>query len=679
MQTGWRKFRWRWIWFSCFLSLGLSLFGQEPQLPTTDAEITALISSTGESQAYPGANRVVVLDATITDVEASGLCHIRQQQIEKLLTDDAAAAYTRLRFDYDPASNMIDIQKVRIFRKNGQIETLAAATFLDLPQPQWGIIWGARMKIVPLPRLGAGDAIEYQWYKKGFMIAYLQEEDADARYIPPMRGHFYDTVIFESNLPIYLKYYQVNTIRNSPMQYEVYHGAVGSRVHFTEQQNLYKFWKARIPAFKSEPAAPGLSDLATKVVMTTVPDWPGKSRWFYVVNDQPWQVNPSIQESVFDWDAAIKQKVTEITRQARTDSEKVAAIVYWVAQEIRYFGITMGAGEGYTLHPGKMIFNDRCGVCKDKAGMAITMLRAAGFEAYPAMTMAGARVERVPADQFNHCVAAWKKKDGRYQMLDPTWVPFSMELWSSAESEQHYVIGTPAGAELMRTPLSPAENHTLEFQVASELKSNGDLAGTLTICGQNYSDQRLRRALVQAYRNYSRPVLIEQWLAELAPQARLTEFNLDYAQIFDLTKPLKLTIKFEIPKYAVKFGNRLRVVPVLARPMVTSGGFNPYLNAATLENRQQPLDLWCPRAFKYQETMALPAKFTISQKTDDLNITNEVGSLQTKLALENNKLVYQNTWKILPRNIEVEKYPQFKKIVASVLNLRNQAVWLTSK
>lgn len=53
----------------------------------------------------------------------------------------------------------------------------------------------------------------------------------------------------------------------------------------------------------------------------------------------------------------------------------------------------MGTGEGYTLHKGTMIFRDRSGVCKDKAGMLITMLRAAGFESYPAMTMAGSRID----------------------------------------------------------------------------------------------------------------------------------------------------------------------------------------------------------------------------------------------------------------------------------------------
>ena len=69
-------------------------------------------------------------------------------------------------------------------------------------------------------------------------------------------------------------------------------------------------------------------------------------------------------------------------------------------------------GEGFTLHKGEMTFNDRCGVCKDKAGMLITMLRAAGMKSYPAMTMAGSRIDYIPADQFNHCVTVVKLKDG---------------------------------------------------------------------------------------------------------------------------------------------------------------------------------------------------------------------------------------------------------------------------
>jgi transglutaminase-like putative cysteine protease len=660
--------------FSGLMSVS-TMFAQEPAIPATDAELKAFIKSAGTSKDFPEAAHLIALDVTIADVESTGLGHIQIRRVEKILTDAAATSFTRLRFDYDPASNVIDIQKVRILRADGKIENLDKTKYLDLPQPQWAIIWGARMKVFPLPRLFAGDAIEYEYYKKGFMIAYLGGEEDESRYIPPMRGHYYDTVPFESTIPIRLKYYQVMTVKNKPMQYEVYNGTVGSRYYFANDKNVYIFWKENSAPFKPEPSSPGLDDLITKVVMTTVEDWPAKSRWFYMANDEPWKINPSIKESVFSWDAAIKQKVDEITRNCKTDSEKVAAIVHWSAQEIRYFGITMGPGEGYTIHPGKTIFNDRCGVCKDKAGIAITMLRAAGFEAYPAMTMAGARVERVPADQFNHCVAAWKKQDGKFVMLDPTWVPYSMELWSSAESEQHYVIGTPEGEALMKTPLSPAENHTLELLVESQLKANGDVEGTLTLVGHEYSDQRVRRMMMGYPQNNWR-ALAEQWISAISPQAELVEFSVPYKAITDFSRPLQLVMKFKIQNYAQKVDNLMKVIPITFRPIITSGGLQPYLNAANLEKRNTPLDFWCPRAFKVRETMTLPGKFSLVDKPESVNIKNEVGTMRANLNLNKNQLIFSSDWKVVPRTVPAEKYTLFKSIVDAVKKLNNQVIWL---
>jgi transglutaminase-like putative cysteine protease len=152
--------------------------------------------------------------------------------------------------------------------------------------------------------------------------------------------------------------------------------------------------------------------------MATAMSWEAKSRWFFDVNSDQFEVTPAIQE-----------KVDEILKDqglTRADEERKAkALLHWVAQNIRYSGQTMGEGEGFTLHTGDMIFEQRSGVCKDIAGMLVTMMRAAGMDSYAAMTMAGSRIDEVPADQFNHCVTALKLEDGTFRMYDPTWVPFN--------------------------------------------------------------------------------------------------------------------------------------------------------------------------------------------------------------------------------------------------------------
>jgi len=222
----------------------------------------------------------------------------------------------------------------------------------------------------------------------------------------------------------------------------------------------YTFIKKDIMPIKREPSMVSLSDVAPKLLISTSPDWYAKSLWFYNVNEDYGSFNSTPE---------IDKKVAEILINAKNEMDSISLLTHWAADEIRYSGISMGPGEGYTLHNGEMNFTDRCGVCKDKAGMLITMLRAAGFESYPAMTMAGSRIDYIPADQFNHSVTIVKLSNGKYKLLDPTWVPFLRELWSSAEQQQNYLMGLPEGADLMITPISAPVNHFFKFNGTTEI------------------------------------------------------------------------------------------------------------------------------------------------------------------------------------------------------------------
>ena len=381
---------------------------EEPVAATarrSDEELRQLIAAAGGADDHAEADVVVVLDHTEVDVEPSGLSHVVERRVTKLLTTAGCRDQASQRFNYDPASQLIEIRRVRVHRGDGSFVDLDASEAVDVTAPAHSIYWGARMQVLALPRLQIGDAIEIETYRKGFVIAYLAEGESsaadDERYIPPMRGHYYDVVLFQGGAPVIDKTYTLRTPRDKPLQYAVYNGAVFASTTFDEDHFTYRFWQRDLPAAKREWRSPGTSDYVPKVVMATVRDWGEKSRWFFEVNENQFAATPEIEA-----------KVAELIEGKKSEEEKIAAINHWVAQEIRYCGLSMGEGEGYTLHPGDMIFNERSGVCKDIAGMSITMLRAAGLEVYPAMTMAGSRVESIPADQFNHCVGAVRLADG---------------------------------------------------------------------------------------------------------------------------------------------------------------------------------------------------------------------------------------------------------------------------
>jgi hypothetical protein len=373
--------------------------------------LARLIDGAGTRKANKGAHVVGVLDRTYVHVMPSGLAHVTRRRVWKALSDRGGALLAVRRFDYDPATNVIRFLLIRVHRKGQGAKDYPTWGVKDVPQPAGWIFWKTRMKIVGLPRLGIGDALEVITYSKGFQIAYLG--GGDERYVPPMRGHFYDTVLFsDDRYPTRWKTYRVTTARSRPLRYRVYNGPLQSSLRFTKRRFIYDFSRRDIPAYKREPRAPAASDAVPKVVLATVARWPAKSRWFYEVN-----------KNQFRADAAIRAKVRQVLQGKQGRRARITALLRWVAANIRYRGLSMGKGEGYTLHPGTRVFAHRAGVCKDIASMLVTMLRAAGFPAYPAMTMAGARVEDVPADQFNHCVVALKKDRGGFELLDPTWAP----------------------------------------------------------------------------------------------------------------------------------------------------------------------------------------------------------------------------------------------------------------
>ena len=159
----------------CAVLLAGPALAQVPAPPADDADLLALVQKAGASADNGDADRVVVFKRTRVDVEDSGLAHFVDWQVIKCLTEKGAAQLARLRFDYDPSSNLVEIRRLRVLRAKGAPTVVAPDAAVDLPQPQQAIYWGARMKVVPLPRLNVGDAVEVETYMKGFLIAYLDD------------------------------------------------------------------------------------------------------------------------------------------------------------------------------------------------------------------------------------------------------------------------------------------------------------------------------------------------------------------------------------------------------------------------------------------------------------------------------------------------------------------------
>ncbi|HOX25530.1 MAG TPA: DUF3857 and transglutaminase domain-containing protein [Candidatus Krumholzibacteria bacterium] len=650
------------VFAACVLTLAVAGAGAQPA-PAED--VRALIAAAGTAQDNAGADLVAVFDRTETTVEASGLAHVVNRRLVKVLSEAGARELAFQRFDYDPVTQLIEIRVVRVHRAGGGVTDVDPLGAVDTTQPMHAIYWGARMRCVQLPRLAVGDAVELETYRKGFMLAYLGAGDAPAgdapagdapdegRYIPPMRGHWYDVQLFADRYPMREKSVTVRTPRDKPLQFRIYNDAVFAETTYDEDGLCYRFWRHDCPTAVSEWRTGDRQDYVAKVVMATVENWQAKSRWFWEVNQRQFDSTPEI-------DAV----VARVTRGLETDEEKVHALNHWAAQNIRYCGLNMGEGEGYVLHPGDMILRERSGVCKDIAGMAITLCRAAGYEVYPAMTMAGARVERIPADQFNHCVGAWKKPDGTWHLIDPTWIPFSRYDWSRSEGEQHYVIGTPWGEDLANIrAYTPQENHaTLELR--GRIERDGAVVASLAVVGDGEADTRLRRTLGQSVLA-DREDGLRAWLANLAPDAELTAWRMGDPE--DWSKPMTLSLEFRLPGYA-SVGERV----CTWRPVTAGLALAGYGGAIRLaapptlpEDRETPAMLWWPQAVVLDERLDLPKGF--EPRLDDAAWTaggdGDFAACDLRAEADGRTVTYRGTFRYDRREVPVDDWPALRAAV----------------
>jgi len=616
---------------------------------------------------YAGYDYLVRLDSTYVDVEETGLGYFHIVQKVEILTERGALRLRTIKYDYDPLTAAAEFRSMRVVRKDGAVENIDVANEMDYPAPARAIYWGARQKMMNIGRLEPGDVVEYTIFKKGFTYALLSG-DGDEQYIPPMRGQFYDIVPFWHEQPVVRKVYCVNLPRDKDMQYEFYQGECSVAVHLNGDKRLYRFTKTEMFPFKLETGSVDLFDFAPKLFMSTAKDWQAKSLWFYRVNEDYNSFAPH---------PAAQAKVNELLKGAKTEMDKVSILTHWVADNIRYSGISMGPGEGFTLHNTEMNFTDRCGVCKDKAALLISMLRMAGFEAYPAMTMAGSRIEAIPADHFNHSVAVVKLSDGRYHLLDPTWVPFLRELWSSAEQQQNYLPGVPEGSGLMCTPVSPPEDHYLRINVRSSLGLDGKLTGEMTVTAEGQSDGTLRSPFTNGFMTDWRAAM-ERDLLSISPNARMISVDYGKNPKDYMAGPIRITFKYEIPAYAfVGRSGEMVCTPLSVRAFNRA---KSYLRLGTQPERQYGFKDACSRLVELSENITLPDGYRLVVSFEDSSADNNVAAYKSSLQQTGNTVYFVNRLSLKKRVYEAQDWPAF---LEAVMNQRqfadNPLVFLNQK
>ncbi len=640
--------------FQLFLFFSFGVADNDSALPPGDNHpptIFERVNDAGVAEDFDDAPYIFVLDSIVNRINQQGVAFTDKYMLYKILTDEGCNSRSVLTWHYEPLSSMVEVRQVRIIRGDSAID-VPLDGLRDLPAPQSGIFWGDRIKMLQLPRLNVNDGIEVNIFRKGYSYALLDnDENDDGRYIPPMPGQYFDIVLFEAEAPIVEKKYVLKMPAGKRIHSQVYNGSMYSSITYNQDTTTYAWWMEDIKAPPQERYSADATDIAPKVVIATVESWEAKSRWFFDVN-----------ENQFQYTDAIKAKVDEIFAKANvtngSEEQKAFELVHWVAQNIRYSGQTMGEGEGFTLHSGEMIFEQRSGVCKDIAGMLVTMMRAAGMDSHAAMTMAGSRIEKVPADQFNHCVVALKKSDGSFVMYDPTWVPFDNDIWSLFEAEQDYLIGSLEGHGLNRIRYSPPEESPMKVINTARLLPDGTIEGSMEFHADGAMDYYMR-GLKAWYPIREQDDNLARLFSKISNRVEILDYT--HGNVYDFHTPMWWKINYRIPQYAMpvenglEFKSPLLMITMNNRFIFRGGGYD------WPEERETEIFQYATQLLDGKETIDLPKGYSIKDAKDSEEVDETYAYFKADSEARKGKLEVNEIAKLKRRQVPVDGYPGFYK------------------
>ena len=144
---------------------------------------------------------------------------------------------------------------------------------------------------------------------------------------------------------------------------------------------------------------------------------------------------------------------------------------------------------GYEPHDVSLTFDNRYGVCRDKAALLVAMLRMAGIDAWPVLINVGPRKDpQVPQPYFNHAIVAADSGDPAdpYLLMDPT-SETTRSLLPEYLCEMSYLVARDEGEGIRETPPLPVEQNLLRAETVYTLHADAsaDVATTLSFAGVN--------------------------------------------------------------------------------------------------------------------------------------------------------------------------------------------------
>jgi hypothetical protein len=602
--------------------------------------------------------------------ETNGDSRKEVHTIVKILNVLGAQQFGRIAFDYNRSFQQVEIPLVRVKHANGGTSEVLPSAVNDMPNPvveQFPAYQDVRVKSVRILGLQEGDTVEYR------VITTTVKH--------PLAPDFWLEHSFDRSGQVLEEHYELDLPASRKVELRINpSAAVTSKENSGVGEDSFTIyrWRRVYSAPKEGVAGKDVSGDATGApdVSVSTFSWERLSAHLaesMLPGSKPLQEIKSREETIKEMARrpeiapAVKDKAISLTKDSKSDLERLKAIYQFVSTQISTVDLPLGV-TGFRGRAAADILNSAYAIGEDKYVLFAALATAANLRADAVLTGYCDRKAIAIPTVFKHLVVLGATKERQY-WLDPVVevAPFGMISPAGAKCafllRRDLSVSSAAGQEWIGAPVALPFAAFQKVSVDATLTDTGELAAKVKYVLRGENELLLRIAF------HGSPK--EKW-KDIATLLSISDGFRGQVTNVSASDPLStedaFTVEYELTQ--LKFVDWTKK-PVRIPALLPQIGL-PDLPPPQAEGKMAPkIELGTPLNVQTSMTLKVPEATTV-QTPAGTSVARDFATFSSKYSSSGNTVVASRQIDFLKREIPAERATEYNAFLHAVQNDQSQ-------
>jgi hypothetical protein len=501
--------------------------------------------------------------------------------------------------------------------------------------------------------------------------ATLEYESKKSSKEKPEDNYISGIKVFQKQDPILSREFRLSVPKNTTLKYTVIGGKIKTEEKEAGDFHVYRWWVDSMPRIKREPYKIPLNEFAPRLAFTNFKDWDEVGEWLW----------KKFEESI-DLSKEIKKRVATLAGKSK---DVVMSDLYTeIAKNWRNIPLTL-SDVGYTPNKTGDVYKNRYGNQIDQVALIVALLKAAGYEAFPAYISYSPVEDKLPMpNYFEHVLVAVPEGDG-FIYLDTRFPDRAGSFYGFGGILGKYNKGFPLLPDVLGryafivkpdarlfTSLPNYDAPIAVLNMDIVINDDGSISGSLDAELDGLSATLARMGL-RHKKEKEEKIAVEKMLGSLKTGTTLKDFQV--SGLDEPLAPVKIKLEFHSPDYLIKQGKNLKFdIPI---PLFSFFSIAAYFGT---ESREYPLAVGNARRLSCTINAHVPGNFNIVYMPEKISIDNNTGSTSARYELtDDNILKIEKHFSFRKSDYEAAEYDDLQSVYNAYASMNQRLVIFSIK